>query len=74
MKIEKLEGFQDYTISYSAYKKQHYCKAELSYKGYKIELPSKYYPTLDEAVQGLKDRIIGAIKEFDLKIKEDDNT
>ena len=72
MNVENIEGIQDYTIGlYSGRSdsKKHYCRAELMFKGYKIELPRVYYDSLDEAVQGLKDRLVEACKEFELNHK-----
>jgi hypothetical protein len=73
MKIENIDGLRDYIISYNDTKsgsKKHYSNAKLMHKGYLIVLDSVYYETLDEAVQGLKDRLIQAIKDFDIKLKE----
>lgn len=44
--------------------------AILQVAGYDIEIKRKSYNTIDEAVSGIKERIVAAIKGFDGMIKE----
>lgn len=69
MEINNIEGIQDYMVTY--YKdardgKHHGSSAKLMYEGYEIKLPPVYYYTIDDAVQGLKDRLAKAIEDFEL--------
>ena len=67
--INKLEFLQDYMVTYSKSrkgKKSHYSQAELIIKGYKVTIKPEYYETMEEAVQGIKDRITQALKDFEL--------
>ena len=68
MSIEEVSGLQDIMISMYSHDKKlsYYSKATLSYKGYKIEVPIKSYATLDEAVEGLKKRVIEAALDFNI--------
>lgn len=72
IRISNIEGLQGYMIGYHKISREHnhYCSAELMYKGYMINLDRVYYPTLDDAVQGLKDRLKKAIADFELKITQ----
>ena len=75
IEINSIEGLDNYTISYSNASKnlKHYSHASLIYKGYEVKIKPKYYATLDEAVQGLKDRIVQAVKDFDIQLKQGKN-
>ena len=67
MEVKNIEGIKDYKIGYfeSGYRnKHHYSCAELIYNGYEITLPRVYYSTMDEAVQGIKERLAKAVIDF----------
>jgi len=73
MVISNIEGLKSYYIGYNDNRSDgnyHYNQAEFIYKGYLISLKREYYETLDESVKGLKERLIKAVKDFDLKYEE----
>ena len=73
MSIEKIEGLHSYMIGLYVNtdgKTQHYCSADIIVSGYLIKLQRIYYPSIDEAVQGLKDRLVQVVRDFNIKTKE----
>lgn len=56
----------DYSNSEYRTESPWYNQAALNIKGYEVKLGLVYYKTLDEATQGLKDRIQQALADFQI--------
>ena len=71
MKKEKKEIFESLHISYikRSNGNNYYSKAELNIKGYIVKLESIYYKELQQAVDGIKERITKAYVDFDITEK-----
>lgn len=66
--VSKLEILQSLTIMKSHggdESRRFYSSAALNIDGYKLELENEYYPTIDEAVMGIKERICEAVLKFE---------
>lgn len=70
MNIKQQDLIKSASVDYSSRKHRAktpwYNQAALSIRGYEVRLESVYYKTLDEATQGLKDRIQQALADFQI--------
>lgn len=52
-------------VIYSDHSEDFYCNAELSIDGYQIKIVDKHFPTIDEAVEDIKNRVSEACLKFE---------
>lgn len=64
MEFEAIKQDLIRNVMVSNYKDEFYSNAELNIDGYIIKIPDVHYPTIDEAVHGIKERIIEAVLKF----------
>jgi hypothetical protein len=64
VKWKKPNVLEDVMISYNEGKGKFYSHAKLMIDGYSVVIPSIYYDSVDDALEGIKSRILEAVLKF----------
>lgn len=64
MDIQEIKMIKSIRVCWSECSEDFYCNAELRIDGYAIKLDDAHFPTIDEAVKDIKNRVSEAVMKF----------